>query len=44
MEPMFTAKKALMWLELLDEKTADLNAVRMEMIHYILKIESSLAK
>ncbi len=44
MEPMFMAKKALMWLELLDVQTADLNAVRMEMIQYILKIENAMAK
>lgn len=33
------AKKALMWLELLDAHTADLNAARQEMIEYILKIK-----
>lgn len=41
-ETVYTAKKALMWLELLDEKTADLNAVRMEMIEYILKIQTAM--
>lgn len=43
-EPMHTAKKALMWLELLDEKTADLNTVRLEMIEYILKIQKTMEK
>ncbi|MFC1805635.1 hypothetical protein ACFL09_01475 [Planctomycetota bacterium] len=43
-EAVYTAKKALMWLELLDEKTADLNAVRMEMIEYILKIQAAMEK
>lgn len=38
------AKKALMWLELLDDKTVDLNAVRQEMIEYILKIQAAMAK
>lgn len=33
------AKKALMWLELLDAKSADLNATRQEIIEYILKIQ-----
>ncbi len=39
---MHTAKKALMWLELLDDKTADLTAARQEMIEYILKIQASM--
>jgi hypothetical protein len=39
---VYAAKKALMWLELMDEKTADLNAVRMEMIEYILKIRAAM--
>ena len=41
-DAVYTAKKALMWLELLDEKTADLNAARMEMIEYILKIQTAM--
>ena len=41
---VYAAKKALMWLELLDEKTADLNAARMEMIEYILKIQTAMRK
>ena len=41
-EAVYTAKKALVWLELLDEKTADLNAVRMEMIEYIIKIQATM--
>ena len=36
------AKKALLWLELHDEKSADLNAMRMEMINYILKLNAML--
>jgi hypothetical protein len=43
-EPAHAAKKALMWLELLDEKTADLNATRQEMIEYILKIQQTMEK
>jgi hypothetical protein len=43
-DAIYTAKKALMWLELLDEKTADLNAVRMETIEYILKIRATMEK
>ncbi len=39
---VYAAKKALMWLELLDAKTADLNAVRMEMIEYTLKIQTAM--
>jgi len=35
------AKKALMWLELLDAKTADLAATRQEIIEYILKIQKA---
>ena len=42
MQAVYAAKKALMWLELMDEKTADLNAVRMEMIEYILKIQTAM--
>lgn len=36
------AKKALMWLELLDAKKADLNSARQEMIEYILKIKKAM--
>lgn len=43
-EAKHAAKKALMWLELLDDRTADLNAVRSEMIEYILKIQTALEK
>ncbi len=43
-EAVYAAKKALMWLELMDEKTADLSAVRMEMIEYILKIQIAMEK
>ncbi|MCG3150464.1 MAG: hypothetical protein PCFJNLEI_03950 [Verrucomicrobiae bacterium] len=41
-QAVFAAKKALMWLELLDERTADLNAVRLEMIEYISKIQTAM--
>lgn len=41
---VYTAKKALMWLELLDERTADLNATRMEMIEHILRIQATMEK
>ena len=43
-QAVYTAKKALMWLELLDAKTADLNAARMEMIEHILKIRAATEK
>lgn len=36
------AKKALLWLELDDEKNANLDATRMEMINYILKLQEIL--
>ena len=42
-EAIYAAKKALIWLELLDEKTANLNAVRLEMIEYIEKIQEAMA-
>lgn len=37
-----TAKKALMWLELLEDKTADLAAARQEMIEQILRIREAV--
>ena len=42
MESMFAARKALIWLELLDERTADLNGVRLEMIEQILNIQQTM--
>ncbi|MCA9133204.1 MAG: hypothetical protein KDA45_08615, partial [Planctomycetales bacterium] len=42
MPAIYAAKKALVWLELLDDKSADLNAVRQEMIEHILKIQRSM--
>jgi hypothetical protein len=36
------ARKALLWLELHDEKSADLNAMRLEMINYILNLMAML--
>jgi hypothetical protein len=41
-EAIYAAKKALMWLELLDDRAADLNAARLEMIEYILKIQTAM--
>lgn len=41
-EAVFAAKKALVWLELLDAKSADLSAVRLEMIEYIMKIRNAM--
>ncbi|QDU96996.1 hypothetical protein [Lignipirellula cremea] len=41
-DAIYTGKKALIWLELLDDKTVDLNAARMEMIEYILKIQAAM--
>jgi hypothetical protein len=35
----YEGKRALQWLELMDEKTADLNTVRLEMVNYILKLQ-----
>jgi hypothetical protein len=42
LEAVSAAKKALIWLELVDEKTADLNAVRLEMIDRISKIQQAM--
>lgn len=41
-DAVYTGKKALIWLELLDDSTADLNAARMEMIEHILKIQATM--
>lgn len=41
---MHAGKKALIWLELLDAKTADLNTVRLEMIEYIDKIRKVMGE
>jgi hypothetical protein len=35
----YAGKRALQWLEWVDEKTADLNTVRLEMINYILELQ-----
>jgi len=40
----YAGKKALIWLELLDAKTADLNTVRLEMIEYIEKIRQAMGE
>jgi len=37
-DSMYSGKMALQWLALLDGKTCDLNAARLEMISYILKL------
>ncbi|YCM44621.1 hypothetical protein V2O64_01120 [Verrucomicrobiaceae bacterium 227] len=42
-EAIYAAKKALMWLELLDDRSADLNEARLEMIEHILKIRTAIA-
>lgn len=41
-EAKHAGKKALIWLELLDDKTVDLNVARQEMIEYILKIQAAM--
>jgi hypothetical protein len=41
-DAVYAGKKALMWLELLDEKSVDLNTMRGEMINYILKLTGIL--
>ena len=41
-EAVYAAKKALLWLELHDEKRADLNTMRLEMINYLLRLEELL--
>lgn len=41
-DAVYAAKKALLWLELNDAETADLNAMRLEMINYIMKLKSLL--
>lgn len=37
-DALYTARQALLWLERLDERTADLNAARLEMIAWILEL------
>ncbi len=39
---VYQGRMALQWLAVLDPKTCDLNAARMEMISYILKLKSLL--
>lgn len=41
-QAVYTARKALMWLETLDAKSADLHAARLEMIRYILELRNLL--
>lgn len=41
-EAVYAAKKALLWLELLDEKRADLNTMRLEAIRHLLQLQSML--
>jgi len=43
-DAIYAAKKALMWLELLDARSADLNAARLETIEHILKIRTALGQ
>ena len=39
---VYAGRQALLWLELLDEKSADLDTVRLEMIHHILGMREAL--
>ncbi len=41
-ETVYAAKMALLWLELHDEKRADLNTMRLEMINHLLKLHAML--
>lgn len=41
-DTVYTARKALQWLALMDEENIDLNTMRLEMINYIMKINSAL--
>ena len=41
-DAVYFAKKALLWLELHDEKSGDLNAMRTEMINYIMQLNDML--
>jgi len=40
-EAQYAGRQALQWLELLEEKSADLNTARLEMINYILKLSEA---
>jgi len=42
-DTVYAGKKALIWLELFDEKTAGLDTMRLEMINYILDLQERLA-
>ena len=41
-DAVYAAKKALLWLELHDEKRADLNTMRLEMINHLLRLQDLL--
>jgi len=43
LDAVYLAKKALIWLEETDEKKADLDTTRLEMIDYILRLRNLLA-
>ncbi|MHA1874386.1 MAG: hypothetical protein ACTSVB_09745 [Candidatus Heimdallarchaeaceae archaeon] len=43
-EAVYEAKKALIWLEQLNEHTADLDSARLEMIEYILRLRKLLGE
>lgn len=41
-EAVYAAKQALLWLELHDEKRADFNTMRLEMINHLLRLHAVL--
>jgi hypothetical protein len=41
-DAVYAGRKALQWLGLLDENTIDLNAARLEMIHYLMTLSDAL--
>lgn len=43
-DAIYAAKKALIWLEESDAKNGDLEAIRLEMINYILELRQHLGK
>ncbi|MCM8768321.1 MAG: hypothetical protein NC911_01345 [Candidatus Omnitrophica bacterium] len=43
-EAVYTGKKALIWLEMLDEAKTDLDAARLEMVEYILRLRKLLGE
>jgi hypothetical protein len=43
-DAVYAGKKALLWLEQVDEKNGDLDYIRIEMINYILELRKHLGK